>query len=60
MAGPFVLSTKSDLLHGVEQANNYTLRKDLIIYFKVVGALVLGDICQTKHTHQTFHTIIYT
>lgn len=36
MAGPIVFSTKSDSLPGVPQANNYTLRRDLIIYFRVV------------------------
>lgn len=36
MAGPLVLSTKSDLLPSVQQASNYTLRRDLIIYLEVV------------------------
>lgn len=59
MAGPIVFSTKSDSLPGVPQANNYTLRRDLIIYFRVVWARVLRDTPQTKHTHGTFHTIVY-
>lgn len=36
MAGPFVLSTKSESLPSVQQATNYTLRRDLIICFRAV------------------------
>lgn len=50
-----MLPTKSDSLPGVQQANNYTAERGmLIIYFTLVPTWVLGGIPQVKHTPPDF------